>query len=299
MKKGYGRTAALRAARGRSERRRADPAAAGEQTGSTSTGGMSCRSATSARRSPARRRTWCWPTTRCPASTAWRRSRSCSQHSPDMPFIFVSGSLGEERAIEALKSGATDYVLKDRLQRLPAVVKRALTEARERRERRQARSRARRTARAARHADRQPARDHLRGRHRESRRRSSTARCSTRSARRREQVLGRPLVGSLDGGERRRHRGAGGHDDAHRPRAHRPGARVDLGGRLGALVHLHACAAARSRHGVGPGVHGAGSHRAARRSSRRSWRSPIASSAGSAATCTTASARSSPACRCC
>ena len=49
------------------------------------------------------------------------------QHSPDIPFIFVSGSLGEERAIEALKSGATDYVLKDRLQRLPAVVKRALT----------------------------------------------------------------------------------------------------------------------------------------------------------------------------
>lgn len=53
----------------------------------------------------------------------------------DVPFIFVSGSLGEERAIEALKSGATDYVLKDRLQRLPAVVTRALTEARERRER--------------------------------------------------------------------------------------------------------------------------------------------------------------------
>ncbi len=57
---------------------------------------------------------------------------------PDVPFIFVSGSLGEERAIEALKSGATDYVLKDRLQRLPAVVRRALTEARERRERRSA-----------------------------------------------------------------------------------------------------------------------------------------------------------------
>src|SRR4029453_1279030 len=56
----------------------------------------------------------------------------------DIPFIFVSGSLGEERAIEALKSGATDYVLKDRLQRLPAGVMRALTEARERRERREA-----------------------------------------------------------------------------------------------------------------------------------------------------------------
>src|SRR5690606_32622875 len=57
---------------------------------------------------------------------------------PGVPFIFVSGSLGEERAIEALKSGATDYVLKDRLQRLPTVVNRALTEARERRERRAA-----------------------------------------------------------------------------------------------------------------------------------------------------------------
>ena len=64
--------------------------------------------------------------------------RLVMEHSPDVPFIFVSGSLGEERAIEALKSGATDYVLKDRLQRLPAVVTRALTEARERRERRQA-----------------------------------------------------------------------------------------------------------------------------------------------------------------
>jgi two-component system sensor histidine kinase UhpB len=58
----------------------------------------------------------------------------------DVPFIFVSGSLGEERATEALKSGATDYVLKDRLHRLPAVVRRALAEARERDELRKAQS---------------------------------------------------------------------------------------------------------------------------------------------------------------
>lgn len=58
------------------------------------------------------------------------------ERSADIPFIFVSGSLGEERAIEALKSGATDYVLKDRLQRLPMVVSRALSETRVRRERR-------------------------------------------------------------------------------------------------------------------------------------------------------------------
>src|SRR2546426_10485305 len=37
---------------------------------------------------------------------------------PDLPFIFVSGSIGEELAIETLKGGATDYVLKDHLARL-------------------------------------------------------------------------------------------------------------------------------------------------------------------------------------
>ena len=57
---------------------------------------------------------------------------------PDTPFIFVSGAMGEEVAIEALKLGATDYVLKDRLSRLGPAVQRALREAEERRERRQA-----------------------------------------------------------------------------------------------------------------------------------------------------------------
>jgi len=57
---------------------------------------------------------------------------------PDTPFIFVSGTLGEEVAIEALKRGATDYVLKQRLERLPATVLRALSEARARTERRRA-----------------------------------------------------------------------------------------------------------------------------------------------------------------
>ena len=37
---------------------------------------------------------------------------------PDVPFLFVSGSIGEERAVERLKSGATDYVLKNRLEKL-------------------------------------------------------------------------------------------------------------------------------------------------------------------------------------
>jgi PAS domain S-box-containing protein len=47
---------------------------------------------------------------------------------PDLPFIFVSGTLGEEQAIDAVKAGATDYVLKHRLQRLSVVVRRALAE---------------------------------------------------------------------------------------------------------------------------------------------------------------------------
>jgi signal transduction histidine kinase/PAS domain-containing protein len=54
---------------------------------------------------------------------------------PDVPFIFVSGTLGEEVAIEALKFGATDYVLKTRLSRLVPSVVRALREAAERAER--------------------------------------------------------------------------------------------------------------------------------------------------------------------
>jgi two-component system, NarL family, sensor histidine kinase UhpB len=57
-----------------------------------------------------------------------------SEH-PYVPFIFVSGKMGEELAIETLKSGATDYVLKDRLSRLGPSVKRALNEAHERAER--------------------------------------------------------------------------------------------------------------------------------------------------------------------
>src|ERR1700730_3557076 len=57
---------------------------------------------------------------------------------PDVPFIFVSGTLGEEVAIEALKIGATDYVLKTRLSRLVPSVLRALREAPQRAERKRA-----------------------------------------------------------------------------------------------------------------------------------------------------------------
>jgi signal transduction histidine kinase/DNA-binding response OmpR family regulator len=57
---------------------------------------------------------------------------------PDLPFIFVSGTLGEEVAIEVLKIGATDYVLKTRMSRLVPAVQRAMREAEERAERRKA-----------------------------------------------------------------------------------------------------------------------------------------------------------------
>jgi DNA-binding NtrC family response regulator len=57
---------------------------------------------------------------------------------PDVPFIFVSGTLGEEVAIEALKLGAADYVLKTRLSRLAPAVGRALRGATEIAERKRA-----------------------------------------------------------------------------------------------------------------------------------------------------------------
>src|ERR1700734_2926501 len=50
-------------------------------------------------------------------------------HAPDTPFIYVSGTIGEERAIDALRRGATDYVLKSNLSRLSSAIERALREA--------------------------------------------------------------------------------------------------------------------------------------------------------------------------
>jgi len=60
------------------------------------------------------------------------------EHRPDVPFIFFSGTIGEDRAVEALKSGANDYVIKDRPKRLIPAIMRALDEARVRRERKAA-----------------------------------------------------------------------------------------------------------------------------------------------------------------
>jgi diguanylate cyclase (GGDEF)-like protein len=57
---------------------------------------------------------------------------------PDIPFIFLSGTIGEERAIEALQRGAVDYVLKNNPARLVPAVRRALREVAERARRRAA-----------------------------------------------------------------------------------------------------------------------------------------------------------------
>jgi CheY-like chemotaxis protein len=57
---------------------------------------------------------------------------------PDLPFIFVSGTIGEERSLETLQQGAVDYVFKDRLDKLAPAVRRALGMGREREERRRA-----------------------------------------------------------------------------------------------------------------------------------------------------------------
>jgi len=61
-----------------------------------------------------------------------------AERCPEVPFIFVSGTLGEETAVERLKAGARDYVLKHRLSRLPSSVRRALAEGRAYVERRRA-----------------------------------------------------------------------------------------------------------------------------------------------------------------
>ena len=67
-----------------------------------------------------------------PAYTGLEALAYVRQTDPLVPFILVSGALGEERAVEALRAGATDYILKHGLARLAPAVRRALSERRER-----------------------------------------------------------------------------------------------------------------------------------------------------------------------
>lgn len=73
-----------------------------------------------------------------PAFDGFTALALAKKRAPDVPFIFVTGSLGEEMTINALKSGAEDFVLKHRLNALPPAVHRALRQAEMRSERKKA-----------------------------------------------------------------------------------------------------------------------------------------------------------------
>lgn len=64
-----------------------------------------------------------------PAFDGLTAMQLAQQYCPEVPYIFVTGKMGEEFAIETLRQGATDYVLKDQLMKLGPVVQRALAEA--------------------------------------------------------------------------------------------------------------------------------------------------------------------------
>ena len=75
---------------------------------------------------------------RLPGFDAFAALRISREICPDVPFICLSGTIGEETAIDLIKSGAVDYVLKDRLARLPIAINRALQDASEKLARRKA-----------------------------------------------------------------------------------------------------------------------------------------------------------------
>jgi PAS domain S-box-containing protein len=66
-----------------------------------------------------------------PGFDGFKALRLSMEICPNVPFICVSGTIGEEAAVELLKQGAVDYVLKHNLKRLPFAIKRALDEAKE------------------------------------------------------------------------------------------------------------------------------------------------------------------------
>lgn len=73
-----------------------------------------------------------------PSYNGMRALMAARQLRPEIPFVFFSGTIGEETAVESLKNGATDYVLKHRPQKLISAVQRALREAKDRRLREEA-----------------------------------------------------------------------------------------------------------------------------------------------------------------
>ena len=75
---------------------------------------------------------WGWRIINCPISTGWRRSSWPAKQWGELPFILMSGTIGEPAAIASLQAGATDYILKQHRKRLPAAVRRAVAEVTER-----------------------------------------------------------------------------------------------------------------------------------------------------------------------
>ncbi|MFO0842499.1 MAG: ATP-binding protein [Gemmataceae bacterium] len=79
-----------------------------------------------------------------PGFTGLEALQAVRESGQDVPFILISGTVGEETAVQSMKAGAADYLLKDNLTRLVPAVRRELREAEHRRQRRQAVERQRR-----------------------------------------------------------------------------------------------------------------------------------------------------------
>ncbi len=75
-----------------------------------------------------------------PTCTGMEALKIVREQCPDIPFLLISGTIGEQAAIESLRSGATDYVLKQWPERLVPAIHRALQSGRERRQRKEAES---------------------------------------------------------------------------------------------------------------------------------------------------------------
>jgi PAS domain S-box-containing protein len=75
---------------------------------------------------------------RMPQFSSLAALKLCKERAPNLPFIVVSGSIGEELAVSAMKAGAHDYIMKDNFARLVPAVERELREAESRRQRQRA-----------------------------------------------------------------------------------------------------------------------------------------------------------------
>lgn len=71
-----------------------------------------------------------------PSFTGTEALKIVRSRAPDLPFVIVSGTLGEEHAVNAMRAGASDFVVKTKMERLPSAIEHALREAQQRREQR-------------------------------------------------------------------------------------------------------------------------------------------------------------------